>query len=211
MRALMQPLEAVAGYDDLKKQIAKNTGIIEVSGCLDAQKAHLAAGLSEGCRTVLMVAENELKARELMEDCRLYGRQILYYPRRDLIFYQADVSGNLLTRQRMQVYKMLLEQEDSGPDQTSGQAAPVTIVTSAGGCMEYLLPVRVLKKQFLRISSGGTVDLEELKARLAAIGYERCGEVEASGQFAVRGSIIDIFSLTEEYPYRIELWGDRSR
>ena len=208
MKALMQPLEAVAGYEDLKKQIRKNTGIIEVSGCLDAQKAHLAAGLSEGCGTVLMIAENELKARELMEDCRLYGRQILYYPRRDLIFYQADVSGNLLTRQRMQVYKTLLEQENSGPDGMSGQSAPVTVVTSAGGCMEYLLPVRVLRKQFLRISSGGTIDLQELTERLSAIGYERCGEVEASGQFAVRGSIIDIFSLTEEYPYRIELWGD---
>ncbi len=208
MKALMQPLEAVAGYDDLKKQITKNTGIIEVSGCLDAQKAHLAAGLSEGCEVVLMIAENELKARELMEDCRLYGRQILYYPPRDLIFYQADVAGNLLTRQRMQVYKELLERENSDPDHGSGKAGPVTIVTGAGGCMEYLLPVRMLKKQFLKISAGGTVDLEELVRRLSYMGYERCGEVSASGQFAVRGSIIDIFGLTEEYPFRIELWGD---
>ena len=208
MRALMQPLEAVPEYDDLKRQIRKNTGVIEVSGCLDAQKAHLAAGLSEGRGVVLMIAQNELKARGLCEDCGLYGRQVMYYPRRDLIFYQADVAGNLLTRQRMQVYKRLLEQEDSGPDEGSDGTGPVTIVTSAGGCMEYLLPVRVLRKHFLKIGTDSSVNMEELIRSLTGMGYERCGEVEASGQFAVRGSIIDIFCLTEEYPFRIELWGD---
>ena len=207
MRALMQPLEAVPGFEDLKHQIRKNTGVIEISGCLDAQKAHLAAGLSEDRGVVLMIAENELKARGLCEDCGLYRRQVMYYPRRDLIFYQADVSGNLLTRQRMQVYKRLLEQENSTPDK--GEAAgPVTIVTSAGGCMEFLLPVRVLRNHFLALDAESTVDLEGLIRTLTDMGYERCGEVEASGQFAVRGSIIDVYSLTEEYPFRIELWGD---
>ena len=40
------------------------------------------------------------------------------------------------------------------------------------------------------------------------MGYERAAQVEASGQFSVRGGIIDIFPLTEENPWRIELWGD---
>ena len=40
------------------------------------------------------------------------------------------------------------------------------------------------------------------------MGYERVGQVEGSGQFAVRGGILDIFPLTEENPVRIELWGD---
>ena len=40
------------------------------------------------------------------------------------------------------------------------------------------------------------------------MGYEKVAQVEGSGQFSVRGGIIDIFPLTEEVPYRIELWGD---
>ena len=40
------------------------------------------------------------------------------------------------------------------------------------------------------------------------MGYERVGQVEMPGQFSVRGGIVDIYSLTEENPWRIELWGD---
>ena len=51
-------------------------------------------------------------------------------------------------------------------------------------------------------------DLEELKKTLVSLGYERMGQVEGEGQFAIRGGILDIFPLTEETPVRVELWGD---
>ena len=96
MRALLQPLADLAGYDDLCRQLRKGRGVVGVTGCLESQKAHLAAGLAEGHSVVLLIAENELKARALFEYCRLYDPDALYFPRRDLIFYQADISGNLL-------------------------------------------------------------------------------------------------------------------
>ncbi|NLG89931.1 MAG: DEAD/DEAH box helicase, partial [Clostridiaceae bacterium] len=52
------------------------------------------------------------------------------------------------------------------------------------------------------------IRLDELRAALTRLGYERQAQVEAPGDFAIRGGIIDIFPLTEEAPYRIELWGD---
>ena len=195
MKALLQPLEAVAGFDDLKKQLQKELGIVSVYGCLDSQKANLAAALAQG-RTALLVAENERKARELYEDMRLYSRNVFYCPRRDLIFFQADISGNLLTRQRMRAFRALAEQENA------------IIVTSTGGCMDYLLPVRVLKNRRLGIRAGEELDLTELTRKLAELGYERFGEVDAAGQFAVRGDILDVFPLTEENPWRIEFFGD---
>ena len=195
MKALLQPLEAVAGFDDLKKQLQKELGIVLVYGCLDSQKANLAAALAQG-RTALLVAENERKARELYEDMRLYSRNVFYCPRRDLIFFQADISGNLLTRQRMRAFRALAEQENA------------IIVTSTGGCMDYLLPVRVLKNRRLGIRAGEELDLTELTRKLAELGYERFGEVDAAGQFAVRGDILDVFPLTEENPWRIEFFGD---
>ena len=195
MKALLQPLEAVAGFDDLKKQLKKELGIVSVYGCLDSQKANLAAALAQG-RTAILVAENERKARELYEDMRLYSRNVFYCPRRDLIFFQADISGNLLTRQRMQAFRALAEQENA------------IIVTSTGGCMDYLLPVRVLKNKRLRIQAGEELELTGLTRKLAELGYERFGEVDAAGQFAVRGDILDIFPLTEENPWRIEFFGD---
>ena len=137
MKAFLQPLKDLAGYEDLRRQIRTNRGVIQVSGCIDSQKVHFAAGLSEESSVTLLIAENELKARAVFEDCRLYDPDTLYFPGRDLIFYQADVSGNLLTRQRMQVIKALFEQKKT------------MIVTSTGGCMEFLLPFRVLTDHLL--------------------------------------------------------------
>ena len=56
MKALLQPLEGVAGYEDLKRELKKNRGLVVITGCLESQKAHLAAGLSEESPAVLLVA-----------------------------------------------------------------------------------------------------------------------------------------------------------
>ena len=45
-KALMQPLDAVAGFEDLQKQMRKNRGVIEVTGTVSSEQAHLAAGLA---------------------------------------------------------------------------------------------------------------------------------------------------------------------
>ena len=196
MKALMQPLEDIAGFPELKQGLRKSRGIFVVSGCLESQKAHMIAGLSDDVPCRLIVAENDLKAREIYEDYQLYDPDPLIYPAKDLIFYQSDVQGNLLTRQRMLAVKAILERKE------------VTIITSTGGCMDYLLPLRVLKKHILHLKNDSSLDLAEFEKELARIGYERCAQVEGPGQFSVRGGIADVFSLTEDEPYRIELWGD---
>ncbi|MEE8885880.1 MAG: transcription-repair coupling factor [Eubacteriales bacterium] len=195
IEALQQPIREIADIDDIRKSCAEK-GVTEISGCIESQTAHLAMGLRPAQGAALLVAENEKKARELFEDCRLFDPDVMYFPRRDLIFYQADVSGNLLTQQRMQVIKALIEQKN------------VTVVTSTGGCMDFLLPIRVYKNHIFTIHKGDTISLDEVSSKLAEMGYERLAQVESPGQFAIRGDILDIYSLTDELPWRIELWGD---
>lgn len=76
------------------------------------RKLILPMGFSGSFPFRLIVAENDLKAKAFYEDFRLYDPEVLYYPARDLIFYQADIHGNLLTRQRIQVLRALLEREE---------------------------------------------------------------------------------------------------
>ena len=71
IRALEQPIEEIADIDLLRKH-CREKGVTEISGCLDSQKAHLALGLKPEKGAALLVAENELKARQLFEDCRLF-------------------------------------------------------------------------------------------------------------------------------------------
>ena len=113
MKALLEPIKEIARFDELFRDLKKGTaGVTVISGCLESQKAHMIAGLSEDVPVRLLIAENELKAKELYEDYRLYDAETLYYPAKDLIFYQADIHGNLLIRQRLQVIQALLERKE---------------------------------------------------------------------------------------------------
>ena len=163
---------------------------------MESQKSHLMYGLSGIAPYRLILAEDERRAREIYEDYRFYDRKVYSYPAKDLLFFQADIHGNLLIRQRMKVIKALLEEKE------------LTVVTSIDGCMDFLESLEKIKEQLIHYESDSTVDTEQLKNQLVALGYERVGQVEMPGQFSVRGGIVDIYCLTEENPWRIELWGD---
>lgn len=195
MDAFVQPLYELADFDAIIRQL-KKPGIVQVSGCLDSQKAHFTNGLLREFPFRLIVAENDLKAKAFYEDFRLYDPEVLYYPARDLIFYQADIHGNLLTRQRIQVLRALLEREK------------VTIVTSIDSCLDCLVPLAVWKEKVIKIRNDSEIDLDRMKRHLLELGYEWAAQVEVPGQFSIRGGIMDVFSLTEDNPWRIELWGD---
>lgn len=196
MKAFIQPLQGLAEFEQIQKCTGENRGIMEISGCIESQKVHMMYGLSGLFPSHLILAEDEKRAKEIYEDYRFYDKEVYYYPAKDLLFFQADIHGNLLIRQRMQVIKALLEKER------------ITVVTSIDGCMDFLLPLEEIKKSLIHYESDSPIDLDALKDSLVALGYERVGQVEMPGQFSVRGGIIDIYSLTEENPWRIELWGD---
>lgn len=196
MKAFLQPLQNFAEMEDIWKKSKENRGILELTGCIESQKAHLIYGLSGLFPSRLVLAEDERRAKEIYEDYRFYDKNVYYYPAKDLLFFQADIHGNLLVRQRMQVIRALLEQKE------------VTVVTSVDGCMDYLMPLSQIRESLIYYRNDSEVDLEELKTSLVQLGYERVGQVEMPGQFSVRGGIIDIYPLTEENPLRIELWGD---
>lgn len=196
MKAFLTPLQGLAEFEQIKEKSKMNKGILQVSGCMESQKSHLMYGLSGIAPYRLILAEDERRAREIYEDYRFYDRKVYSYPAKDLLFFQADIHGNLLIRQRMKVIKALLEEKE------------LTVVTSIDGCMDFLESLGKIKEQLIHYESDSTVDIEQLKNQLVALGYERVGQVEMPGQFSVRGGIVDIYCLTEENPWRIELWGD---
>ena len=196
MKTFLQPLQNLAEMEELQKLAGKNRGVIAVSGCMESQKAHLMYGLSGLFPCHLILSEDERSAKQIYEDYRFYDRDVLYYPARDLLFFQADIHGNLIIRQRMQVIKALLTREE------------VTVVTSVDGCMDFLGSLENIKNQLIHFRNDSALDLDKLKDSLVQMGYERVGQVEMPGQFSIRGGIVDIYALTEENPWRIELWGD---
>ncbi|MEY8354319.1 transcription-repair coupling factor [Lachnospiraceae bacterium 54-53] len=191
-----KPLMELKDFEDLSKDLSKKAGPVAASGCMDSQKVHLMYEAAKNAGSRLVVTYDDTRAREIYEDLRFFDPNVWLYPARDLLFFNADIHGNLLTKQRMTVIRHLME-ESSG-----------WVVTTFDGLMDHLLPIRYLKEQVLSVKGGQTIDVEKWKKRLGELGYERMAQVDGMGQFSIRGGIIDVFPLTEELPVRIELWDD---
>ena len=196
MRAFTAPLDSLEEYGQIKERIKKNQGVLQVSGCIDSQKSHFIYCIGENYGQKLILTYSDLRAREIYENYRFFDRNVLIYPARDLMFYNADIQSHQIGMQRMMVQKSLMEEED------------ITVIATLPACMERILPLAYVQDHVLEFQNDSSLDLQKLSAQLVEMGYEKMPQVEAVGQFAIRGGIVDVFPLTEENPIRIELWGD---
>lgn len=196
MKALMEPLSKLSEYVDCKKAVERGDTPVRITGCIDTQKCQFIHGIAKDRKFRLIITHNELRAKELYEDYRLYDRNVYYYPAKDLIFYSADVHGQAIVKERLKIVKRIVEDE------------PSTIITTLDGGMDFGLPFVLYESKKINIKTADVLDLSQLKLKLVELGYENVTQISGEGQFAVRGGILDIFPLTEEQPYRIELWGD---
>lgn len=196
MKSFTEPLLELEECKKLKKDLINTKGIMQVSGCIDTQKPHFMYSLLEkGCSGIIITYQ-EQKARELYENYRFFDKNVVYYPPKDVLFYQSDIRGNLLTAERLLAVKSLMERDN------------ITVVTTFDALMDKVMPLSAIADSVLEYALADELDMEEVKQILVRMGYERNHQIESAGQFAVRGGILDIFPLTEENPYRIELWGD---
>ena len=85
---------------------------------------------------------------------------------------------------------------------------PLYIVSYPDALAELVVSRDTLNDRSVRLAVGDTVEIPLMEATLVGEGFERVDYVYEPGQFAVRGSIIDVFSYASEYPYRIDLFGD---
>lgn len=192
------PLLELQEYENLSEGLKKGKGPLQVTGTLDSQKVHLMYQLGEQVCLPwkLVITYDDSRAKEIYDDFCSFTDKVWLYPAKDLLFYSADIHGNLITRQRIGVLRRLMEEQGG------------VVITTMDGLMDHLLPLEYLKKQCLTVECGQILELEAWKQQLSAMGYERVGQVDAMGQFSIRGGILDIFPLTEEVPVRIELWDD---
>ena len=196
MRAFTDSLHQLSEYEDIMRAMQMGKGLVTTTGCIDAQKPHMIYTLGNNRKNRIIVTFHEQKAKELYEDYRFFDPSVVYYPAKDVLFYQSDIRGNLLTAERITALKAIREKES------------VTLITTYDALMNTMAPADQMWSSIRRIAPGDTVNLEELTADLVRMGYEKEYQVENIGQFAVRGGILDVFPLTEDNPVRIEMWGD---
>ena len=196
LNALAAPFESLIEFQKLKELQKKAPFHLQIAGCIDSGLVHMMSLSSDGFKHKIILTFSEQKAREIYEDMRFFDKNVYYYPAKDFIFYNADIHGKVLLTERIKALMALLSHEN------------ITIVTTIDGLMDKVAPAELLKSSSIHIDMDSIVEPDALSIKLVSMGYEKVSQVEMPGQFSVRGSIIDVFSLTEDIPYRIDLWDD---
>lgn len=90
----------------------------------------------------------------------------------------------------------------------SGEDDLKLIVSYPEAIAEKVPSVKEISDSIMSIRKGDEISHEKIVAALTAGGFERVDFVSAPGQYAIRGSLVDIFSYSNNHPYRISFWGD---
>ena len=195
MKAFTEYLKELSFYEDARRALMAQKTVL-ISGCADAQKAQMLCGQGEDYPYKLVLTFSDVKAKELYEDYSFFDKNTILFPCQGLHF----LSGGYPRTGDDKGADLLLS-PDSGKGafddrNDSGCAACALSATADVGGKLY----HDLCGKHRRGRSG----CDEARKD----GLRKTYQVEEPGQFSIRGGIIDIYDLTEENPYRIELWGD---
>ncbi|HEY4606060.1 MAG TPA: transcription-repair coupling factor, partial [Acidimicrobiia bacterium] len=158
-------------------------------------RAFALAGLADQLgSTLLLVVPGERDAEELVDDLALFVDRVLLAPAWETLPFE-HVSPNIATMAHRAEARHVLEQQ-----------SPAVVVASVRSAIQRL---STSPHQPLVLNQGDETSIDELSKRLADLGYARTDRVEARGEFAVRGGIVDVFPAQLETPVRLDFWGDQ--
>ena len=168
-----------------------------VLGAAPVVKAHLIASLAESTeKKVLVVLPDEASAHRMAADINTFGVSAAVYVARDFSFRTTESKSKDFEHKRLGVLGGLLEKKWS------------VCLCSAEAAAQLTIPPIELSRLSLTLRSDTQIPLEKAVDALLAADYVRVGMVEGSGQFAVRGGILDFFPPDSDTPVRAEFWGD---
>lgn len=184
-------------YRELESAIDSNRLPVAVTGLSGIHKAHVAMALEKKSR-LLILCDNEANASRMVLDINeMTGLDTAcLFPSKDFAFAGVETASLEYEHARIRALHRIL----------SGQST--VLISSIEAAMQSTIPPEILEEMTYKISLGGTLDTKEVAKRLSELGYVRASQIEGKGQFAIRGSIIDVYPVAYDMPVRIELWGD---
>ncbi len=197
MEQLFALLKTIPEYAELLSALSAGESAA-VTGIGQINRSHMLSGLYRDLnRPIAIVCQDDMAARRLQQELKDFlGLTAPIFPSRELTLYDAAVVSRSWEQKRLrQLY-----------DLATGQTR-LQIFTWESLSLR-TMPKSVLLGAAFTLEVGKEYPLEDLLKKLTAAGYSRCGMVEGSGQFAVRGGIVDIFSPAQDQPFRAEFFGD---
>ena len=191
-------LDSLEEYRALRTAVQTRRLPIAAAGLPDIHKAHLIYSLcTQENRRALILAGDEQEATRLCSDLdALFGGGVYFYPSRDFTLRPVEGVSREYEHERLRILGRML----------SGDYHAV--VACADAAMQLTIPRSRYRTSSLELRSGAQLPPEKAVQALLGAGYRRCAQVDGSGQFALRGGILDFFPPDSENPVRVEFWGD---
>ena len=147
---------------------------------------------------LLLFSDKEEAAYHLNDLEELIGeRNVLFYPGSYRRPYQIEETDNANVLLRAEVLNRI-----------NSRKKPVIIVTYPEALFEQVITKKELEKSTLKLKVGEEISLDFINEILHEYNFKRSDFVTEPGEFSVRGGIIDVFSFSNDDPYRIEFFGD---
>lgn len=196
MNFLADILKNSPAFKSLLKN-AKTGKSLCVSGLSAVNKANViyALCLLKGV-TAFCVASDEKEAQTLCNDLCSMGLKACVYPVRDYNFLDFQSKSHEYEHARLKVLLKLTENDCD------------VVISCIDAASQLTVPKKVLKDSTVIFEEGALLPLDKAVRSLTLLGYERFDAVDGSGQFSLRGGILDFFMPDSEYPVRAEFWGD---
>ena len=206
MSVFSDVIQNLNAYKDLHFCLQNGDTPISLSGVSSVHKAQLALALNNNLPT-LIITEDEASAKRISDDINEFAGDIsnncnycsAVYPAKDFTFTRVETVSREYEHTRLGVLARLRNNNDNNLK---------FVCASAEAVMQATIPPQELDLHTISYKCGDTLKITELAEFLISSGYTRAETVEGEAQFSVRGSIVDIFPAREQYPVRIELWGD---
>ena len=185
----------------LAKEVEKSSvRAIFLEGLLGSSAPMLFASMVSKCKSrLLFVLQDAEEAGYFYHDLTqlLGSRDVLFFPssyRRAIKYAQRDAASEIL---RTEVMARLAQQD-----------ALLYVVTYPEALAELVVSKKSLDSRTLVLEKDQTIDVTDIAKTLRDFGFREVDYVYEPGQFALRGSILDVYSFSCEYPYRIDFFGD---
>ncbi len=197
MKFLDSIFESVEEYRQLSRSIENGRFPAMATGLSAVHKAHLIHCIcKKSDKNALLLASDETEAQKLCADLKAMGTSAVFYPSRDFTFREVTGVSKEFEHQRIGALYGFLTGEYQ------------VIVACADAALQYTIPPEVLRDTSVKVKSGAQVSPDKMMKALLASGYVRTEQVDGTGQFAVRGGILDFFMPSAAQPCRLEFWGD---
>ena len=181
-------------YQKITTPLIEKSGSILVKNICNSGKVYLEYSIE--AKQKLIIAKDEKEALSIYEDYKFYDKDVYYFAENDLLFSEQSIDNDSTQRIRFEIIKKLINKEK------------ITVISTIQSLLEKIPKLDTFEGNILNIKTKDEIDFDKFQKQLSSIGYERTVEVEYTGEYTIRGSVVDLYDEYYQYPIRIEFFGD---